>query len=108
MSDRSRQFWTITGAIVVAALALGVIILLGVGAWSSWNRVTAVKQIYAVADASGHLFTALHNLRVDMVKIDGIYVKNLSQSPDNQLFVRTLVDLAKKHNVSAVYIYTLK
>jgi diguanylate cyclase (GGDEF)-like protein len=40
-------------------------------------------------------FRNLHNLRVDLVKIDGEYVKNLSQSPDNQLFVRTLVDLAK-------------
>ena len=40
-------------------------------------------------------FRNLHMLRFDMVKIDGAYVKNLSQSPDNQLFVRTLVELAK-------------
>jgi diguanylate cyclase (GGDEF)-like protein len=47
-------------------------------------------------------FRNLHNLHVDMVKIDGDYVKNLSTSPDNQLFVRTLVDLAKNFKLDTV------
>lgn len=47
-------------------------------------------------------FRNLHNLRVDMVKIDGVYVQNLSKSPDNQLFVRTLVDLAKNFKLETV------
>jgi diguanylate cyclase (GGDEF)-like protein len=47
-------------------------------------------------------FRNLHNLRVDLVKIDGDYVKNLSLSPDNQLFVRTLVDLAKNFQLETV------
>jgi diguanylate cyclase (GGDEF)-like protein len=47
-------------------------------------------------------FRNLHNLRVDMVKIDGVYVQNLSHSPDNQLFVRTLVDLAKNFKLETV------
>jgi diguanylate cyclase (GGDEF)-like protein len=47
-------------------------------------------------------FRNLHNLRVDMVKIDGEYVKDLSRSPDNQLFVRTLVDLAKNFRLETV------
>jgi diguanylate cyclase (GGDEF)-like protein len=47
-------------------------------------------------------FRNLHNLRVDMVKIDGDYVRNLSQSPDNQLFVRTLVHLAKNFELATV------
>ena len=50
---------------VISALALGVVVLLGIGAWSSWNRVAAATRIHAVAEASGYLFTALHNLRVD-------------------------------------------
>jgi EAL domain-containing protein (putative c-di-GMP-specific phosphodiesterase class I) len=37
-----------------------------------------------------------------MVKIDGAYVKDLSASPDNQIFVRTLVDLAKNFNLKTV------
>jgi len=47
-------------------------------------------------------FRNLHNLHVDMVKIDGAYVKDLSASPDNQLFVRTLVDLAKNFRLETV------
>ena len=47
-------------------------------------------------------FRNLHNLHVDVVKIDGDYVKNLSKSPDNQVFVRTLVDLAKNFRLETV------
>ena len=47
-------------------------------------------------------FRNLHNLHVDVVKIDGDYVKDLSKSPDNQVFVRTLVDLAKNFRLETV------
>jgi len=47
-------------------------------------------------------FRNLQMLRVDMVKIDGAYVKGLSGSPDNQIFVRTLVGLAKSFNLKVV------
>lgn len=44
-------------------------------------------------------FRNLQMLRVDKVKIDGSYVAQLSSSPENQVFVRTLVDLAKNFNL---------
>ncbi|MDE1938764.1 MAG: GGDEF and EAL domain-containing protein [Alphaproteobacteria bacterium] len=44
-------------------------------------------------------FRNLQMLRVDMVKIDGAYVVGLTNSPENQTFVRTLVDLAKSFNL---------
>ena len=47
-------------------------------------------------------FRNLQMLHVDMVKIDGSYVKGLAQSPDNQIFVRTLVDLAKNFKLKTV------
>jgi diguanylate cyclase (GGDEF)-like protein len=56
-------------------------------------------------DDFGAGFTSFRNLqmlRVDMVKIDGAYVKGLTQSPDNQIFVRTLVDLAKNFDLKTV------
>ena len=56
-------------------------------------------------DDFGAGFTSFRNLQmlhVDMVKIDGSYVKGLVQSPDNQIFVRTLVDLAKNFNLKTV------
>ena len=47
-------------------------------------------------------FRNLQMLHVDTVKIDGSYVQNLSQSPENQVFVRTLVGLAKNFNIKTV------
>ena len=47
-------------------------------------------------------FRNLQMLHLDMVKIDGAYVKGLSASPENQIFVRTLVGLAKNFNLKTV------
>jgi diguanylate cyclase (GGDEF)-like protein len=47
-------------------------------------------------------FRNLQMLHVDTVKIDGSFVKGLSGSPENQVFVRTLVGLAKNFNLHTV------
>jgi diguanylate cyclase (GGDEF)-like protein len=47
-------------------------------------------------------FRNLQMLHVDIVKIDGSYIKDLSASPENQVFVRTLVGLAKNFNMRVV------
>ncbi len=47
-------------------------------------------------------FRNLQMLHIDTVKIDGAYVKGLSGSPENQVFVRTLVGLAKNFNLKVV------
>ncbi len=47
-------------------------------------------------------FRNLQALKFDMVKIDGSYIKDLAQSPDNQVFVRTLVGLAKNFELKTV------
>jgi diguanylate cyclase (GGDEF)-like protein len=47
-------------------------------------------------------FRNLQALRVDMVKIDGSFVRGLAQSRDNQVFVRTLVDLARNFRLETV------
>ena len=44
-------------------------------------------------------FRNLQMLRVDLVKIDGAFVEGLVNSPENQIFVRTLVGLAKSFNL---------
>ena len=56
-------------------------------------------------DDFGAGFTSFRNLQmlhVDMVKIDGAYVRGLASSPDNQIFVRTLVELARNFNLKTV------
>jgi diguanylate cyclase (GGDEF)-like protein len=56
-------------------------------------------------DDFGAGYTSFRNLQIlnfDMVKIDGSYIKDFAHSPDNQLFVRTLVDLAKNFKLKTV------
>jgi diguanylate cyclase (GGDEF)-like protein len=56
-------------------------------------------------DDFGAGFTSFRNLkmlRVDMVKIDGAFVHGLAASRENQIFVRTLVDLAKHFQLETV------
>jgi EAL domain-containing protein (putative c-di-GMP-specific phosphodiesterase class I) len=45
---------------------------------------------------AGHTsFRNLRQLEFDMVKIDGVFVRNIAKSADDRFFVRTLTDLAK-------------
>ena len=50
---------------VTIVLAAAVVAQLSLGAWKSWQRFEAIDRIAAAAETSSHLFTALHNLRVD-------------------------------------------
>jgi hypothetical protein len=50
---------------VIATLAVSVMVVLALGAWNSWTRLVAAGRVAAVAKAASHLFTALHNLRVE-------------------------------------------
>ena len=52
---------------------------------------------------AGHSsFRYLRKLMVDVVKIDGSYIENISTSPDDQLFVKTLASLAQKLGLQIV------
>ncbi len=56
-------------------------------------------------DDFGAGYTSFRNLKVlnvDMVKIDGSFCEHLSENRDNQYFVRSLVDLAKKFDLKTV------
>jgi len=50
---------------VIVILASAVVLLLALGAWSSWQRLGAADRIARVAEASAHAFKAMHNLRTD-------------------------------------------
>jgi len=69
--------------------------------------VTQLKElgVRVAIDDFGAGYTSFRNLQmmhVDTVKIDGSYVKNLAESPENQVFVRTLVGLAKNLGLKTV------
>ncbi len=72
---------------------------------SRFVRTLASLGCRVALDDFGAGFTSfrhLRALRVDMVKIDGSFVRDLLDSPDNQVFVRTLVSLAKGIDLLAV------
>ena len=47
-------------------------------------------------------FRQLKALSVDMVKIDGIFIKDLAESSDNRFFVKTLLDFAQGFGLQTV------
>ena len=47
-------------------------------------------------------FKNLKTLNVDMVKIDGSFIRNLTTEPDNQVFIKTLVEIAETFNLETV------
>lgn len=56
-------------------------------------------------DDFGAGYTSFRNLKlldVDMVKIDGSFVERVSAQPDNQVFVRALIDLARHFGIKTV------
>ena len=50
---------------LIASMGAAIVLLLALSAWDSWQRLRTANRIAAVADASGYVFTGLHNLRVD-------------------------------------------
>ena len=56
-------------------------------------------------DDFGAGFSSFRNLRgldVDLVKIDGAFIENLPKSHDDQVFVKTLIDLARNFEIETV------
>ncbi|MGB3445591.1 MAG: bifunctional diguanylate cyclase/phosphodiesterase [Xanthobacteraceae bacterium] len=56
-------------------------------------------------DDFGAGYTSFRNLRklgVDIVKIDGAFVRNITQSSDDRAFVQTLIDLARRLGIKTV------
>jgi diguanylate cyclase (GGDEF)-like protein len=69
--------------------------------------ITQLKDlgVRVAIDDFGAGYTSFRNLQilhVDTVKIDGSYVKDLTENPENQVFVRTLVGLARNLGLKTV------
>jgi diguanylate cyclase (GGDEF)-like protein len=70
-------------------------------------RLDAMKALgvaIAINDfGAGHTsFKHLRNFPVDVLKMDGAFIQNLSRSPDDRFFVRTLIDLAHHLGITTV------
>jgi EAL domain-containing protein (putative c-di-GMP-specific phosphodiesterase class I) len=69
--------------------------------------VARVKDIGCriAIDDFGAGYTSFRNLRklgVDVIKIDGAFVQNLTRSEDDRAFVRTLIELAQRLGLEAI------
>jgi EAL domain-containing protein (putative c-di-GMP-specific phosphodiesterase class I) len=69
--------------------------------------VTRLKNLGSriAIDDFGAGYTSFRNLRklgVDIVKIDGAFVQNISHSADDRAFVQTLIDLARRLEIKTV------
>jgi diguanylate cyclase (GGDEF)-like protein len=69
--------------------------------------VARVKDIGCriAIDDFGAGYTSFRNLRklgVDIIKVDGAFVQNLTRSEDDRAFVRTLIDLAKRLGLETI------
>ena len=82
---------------VIGILAAAVMVSLALGAWDSWNRFVTINRITAVAETTGHLFKALHNLRYDRSNT------NRDLLADKQFSgVSTLIKTARENEVAAL------
>jgi methyl-accepting chemotaxis protein len=50
---------------IIVILSAAVVVVLSIGALESWHRMVSAGRIAAAAEATTHLFAALHNIRVD-------------------------------------------
>nr|WP_276570094.1 GGDEF domain-containing phosphodiesterase [Rhodovibrio salinarum] len=69
--------------------------------------ITAAQDLgcRVALDDFGSGYTTFHHLKsltVDIVKIDGSFVRNLAEDPHNRLFVRNLIALAHSLNLTTV------
>ena len=73
----------------------------------SINFVDTLKELgcRVAIDDFGAGYTSFKNLKilnVDMVKIDGSFVKNLIEEPTNRVFIKTLVEIAETFGMETV------
>ncbi|MEM1381054.1 MAG: bifunctional diguanylate cyclase/phosphodiesterase [Pseudomonadota bacterium] len=74
---------------------------------ASEEFVARIKDLGAkfALDDFGAGYTSFRNLKaldIDILKIDGSFITGLAQSRENQLFVRTLIDLARNFGMKTV------
>jgi methyl-accepting chemotaxis protein len=69
---------------VILVLCTSLVIILALGAWDSWQKVSTANRIAAVADASTHIFKALHNLRSDRSRTVRVVLAEKSSPADMQ------------------------
>jgi methyl-accepting chemotaxis protein len=66
---------------VIGVLGVAVLAMLSISVWSSWSRLNAASRAATVTEASSHMFTALHNLRIDRASTYRDLLADKAQDP---------------------------
>ena len=74
---------------VIVTLAAFAVVMLSLGAWSSWNRLTAASRVASVAEATGYIFRAFNTVRTDRT-LTVIELKSDKQSTTLNPLIRDL------------------
>ena len=77
---------------VIAALAVCTVVSLAIGAWNSWERLRTANRVSLIAEASGHVFKAMHNLRADRVATGRALNADGAPTADYEKYMRGLRD----------------
>jgi diguanylate cyclase (GGDEF)-like protein len=108
------DWWSALDAMLNAHEGLGERLTLEITETAAIHDVDEMRSFVARAkdlgcriaiDDFGAGYTSFRNLRklgVDMVKIDGAFVQNLTRSEDDRAFVHTLIDLARRLGLKTV------
>jgi methyl-accepting chemotaxis protein len=76
--------------IVILAMSLCVVIGVSLNAWDAWGRLQAANRISVVADASAHLFKAMHSLRTDRSTTERMLNSDTPMGADIEKYLRNI------------------
>jgi EAL domain-containing protein (putative c-di-GMP-specific phosphodiesterase class I) len=108
------DWWTALGALLRAHAGVAERLILEITETTMIHDIDDIRGFVSRArdlgcriaiDDFGSGYTSFRNLRklgVDILKIDGAFVKNLMRSDDDRAFVSALVDLAKRLGIKTV------
>lgn len=77
---------------IIAVMAACVVAVLILSAWDSWERLNVAGRISTIADASGHAFKAMHNLRTDRSSTFRALNGDAVIQPDTEAYIRRIRD----------------
>jgi EAL domain-containing protein (putative c-di-GMP-specific phosphodiesterase class I) len=113
-STTDPDWWTALGALLRANEGVAQRLMVEITEMAAIQDVDDTRGFVArvkdlgcriAIDDFGAGFTSFRNLRklgVDVLKIDGAYVRNLMRSEDDRAFVQTLIDLARRLGLETV------
>jgi methyl-accepting chemotaxis protein len=75
---------------IIAVMATCVVVVLALGAWDSWGRLNTAGRMSTIAEASGYVFKAMHNLRTDRSTTFRGLNADVTMQPDTETYLKRI------------------